>query len=159
MGGRVPERTPLVRVLLVDDDADFLLIWRLLLSHDARFGQAEEAGSGEEALRQLRSSARPDVVVSDLRMGAVSGFDVLDVVLRTLPGLPVVLTSGVDELRTEALGRGATAFFAKSDTTREDFAGSLWTIAQERRVALQHADHPVFPQLGPRPGSPCTSVG
>lgn len=121
------DTTPSVRVLLVDDDADFLVIWRLLLAQDDRFGPVDEAESGEDALSRLRSSVRPDAVVSDVRMGAVSGFDVLDVVRRTYPGTPVVLTSGTDGLSAEALGRGATAFFAKADTTSETFAERLWT--------------------------------
>ena len=69
--------------------------------------------------------------MSDVYMGAISGFDVLDFVQRALPGTPVVLTSTTDAVRDEALERGASAFLAKADTTAENFAESIWRAARD----------------------------
>lgn len=146
LGGRVPSTRP-ARVLLVDDDADFLVIWRLLLAHDGRFSAPTEARGGEEALRLLRSSGRPDLVLSDVRMGAVSGFDVLADVQEQHPGTPVVLTSSAEGTRLEALTRGASLFLAKSQTTMDLFPETIWRVLNADPANSRGENHSVPPTV------------
>lgn len=80
-----------VRVLIVDDDASLRLTLGLLLK--ARGFSVEQAASGEEALARLAAGGF-DAVVSDVRMGGVSGRDLACVAKRRWPGLKVVLMSG-----------------------------------------------------------------
>ncbi len=77
------------------------------------------ASSGLEAIERL-SLAPFDLMVLDLNMPDVSGFEVLEFVrgqdkLRALPIL-IVTTRGDDESRERVLRAGATAFLAKPFT-------------------------------------------
>jgi PAS domain S-box-containing protein len=83
-----------LRVLLVDDDAGVLagtrkLLWRL--GHGVVC-----ASSGEEALR-LFEPGQFDLVVTDLGMPGLSGWNVATQVMRLAPGTPVGLLTGWSE--------------------------------------------------------------
>jgi DNA-binding response OmpR family regulator len=76
-----------LRVLVVDDDPDVLLLCRLNLMSDGHL--VLEASSGSDAL-ELMYSERPDVVVLDIMMPRVDGLQVLrelreDARTKTLP--------------------------------------------------------------------------
>jgi signal transduction histidine kinase len=80
-------------VLLVEDDA---LIGEVVSSALAAAGfDVRLCPTADEALRRLRSGYRPDVVFSDIVMaGSLSGLELVDVLHRELPQLPVVLATG-----------------------------------------------------------------
>jgi DNA-binding NarL/FixJ family response regulator len=79
-----------------------------------------QASSGEEALAAVRAH-RPDVVLLDVRMGAMSGLDVLAEIRRSPERLPclMVTTFGEDEYVAEAIRLGADGFVLKSGDPRE----------------------------------------
>jgi DNA-binding response OmpR family regulator len=103
-----------MRVLVVDDDP---LVRNLLSAvlQDARF-DLDEAADGEEAL-SIAAARPPDVVVLDVMMPGVNGFEVC----RMLRGDPsfsdtriVMLTAKTSPAtRAEAFDAGADAFFTK----------------------------------------------
>lgn len=108
-GGR---RSPVV--LIVDDEADIRLLARVVLEgagYDVR-----EAASGAEALTVL---AEPgiDVVLLDLRMAPLDGFEVLERLQASqqVPGLPVVMLSAhADPASTRrALDLGCVGYLNK----------------------------------------------
>ncbi len=72
------------------------------------------AAGGKEALQRLRVEV-PDLVITDLRMEEVDGFDVLDGVHEVEPGLPVIVMTafGAIENAVEAIKRGAYHYLAK----------------------------------------------
>ncbi len=79
------------RVLLVDDDEALLLVTAAVLSNE---GYAiETARDGFEALAQMREIV-PDIVVSDLKMPNMSGFELLEVVRKRFPATGVIARSG-----------------------------------------------------------------
>jgi CheY-like chemotaxis protein len=80
-------------VLLVEDDA---LIAEVVSTALAAAGfDVRLCPTADEALRRLRSGYRPDVVFSDVVMaGSLSGLELVDVLHRELPQLPVVLATG-----------------------------------------------------------------
>jgi len=51
------------------------------------------AGDGFEGLAALKQSL-PDIIISDLRMPNMSGFEFLSVVRRRFPVIPVIVISG-----------------------------------------------------------------
>lgn len=80
-----------LRALLVDDEAE--LVSTLVERLGFRGVAAEDAQTGVEALEKLRS--RPfDVVVLDLKMPGMSGLEVLSVIKREFPRIPVILITG-----------------------------------------------------------------
>jgi DNA-binding response OmpR family regulator len=80
-----------IRLLLVDDDADFR---RATTTTLARRGFAvTEAESGEAALVALQTE-RPDVVVLDLKMPGMGGIEALRQIRETDAELPVIVLTG-----------------------------------------------------------------
>jgi DNA-binding response OmpR family regulator len=80
------------RVLVVDDDHDYVDILRVQL--ERRGFTVMTAGGGAEALERLQQQ-KPDVVLLDVMMPDVSGFDVLQRIRETpaTASLPVILIS------------------------------------------------------------------
>src|ERR1044071_1614802 len=99
------------RVLVVDDDETIRAIVRRLA--EIAGAEVTEAESGEDALRALYD-ARPDVVVLDIDLPGIDGWNVLER-MRQLNDLPVVmLSSHADELeKVRALQAGADDYVTK----------------------------------------------
>ena len=102
-------------ILVVDDSAEARSILAIALGtiHDAAIQVAESA---ETALDQLKQQA-VDVLVTDVRMGGMSGFELLNAARESgrWPVCGAVVISGETEpdLRHRALESGAAAFFTK----------------------------------------------
>lgn len=81
-----------VRILVIDDDLDLLALCRISLTHDGH--DVIEASSGAEGL-ELCSTCCPDVVLLDLMMPSLDGFDVLRRIREdeATHDLPVVIVS------------------------------------------------------------------
>jgi CheY-like chemotaxis protein len=79
------------RVLVVDDDPRVLALSEALLG--SRGYDIRTAGDGFEALAAMRK-ALPDLIISDLSMPKMSGFEFLSIVRRRFPQIPVIATSG-----------------------------------------------------------------
>lgn len=101
------------RVLVVDDDAS---IRRMIVAALKRDGYAFlEAANGREALDLMRSD-RPDVVVLDLMMPVLSGWDVLKERMKEkdLLRIPVIIVSANrDPEVATAIDKGICAFLPK----------------------------------------------
>ncbi len=100
------------RILVVDDDPLSLLYTARTLSQ-AGF-EAVLASSGDAAMRHLAAD-RFDVVLSDVIMPRMSGFELLEDVLIHFPGLPVILMTATkhDGMQEAALVCGAAGLFEK----------------------------------------------
>jgi CheY-like chemotaxis protein len=100
------------RVLVVDDEADFLATYeRLLRRQGYRVVVAMTRAAGVAAV----ASEHPDLVISDLRLSDGSGLDVVRAA-RSMPEPPsVIVITGYPSAGTRqaALAAGATAFLAK----------------------------------------------
>lgn len=83
------EGTEVGSVLIVDDEPDVRLVARVIL--EAAGYDVDEAASGEAALDALGDGALPDVLLLDVRMPGIDGWEVLrrvrdaDGMLRDLP--------------------------------------------------------------------------
>jgi len=106
------------RVLLVDDYERLLEAWRRLLEPTCDIVGATANGREVSA---LVPQLEPDVIVVDLSMPGVSGFDVCREVKQIRPQTVVVLVSADDNeaLRTAARRLGAAAFVSKASAGEE----------------------------------------
>lgn len=83
------------RVLIVDDDKEFVKLYSLVLRNSGY--EVSAAYSAAEALEALKA-ARPDVVVLDVMMEHFdSGFNVGRAVKKDHPDLPVILMTAISE--------------------------------------------------------------
>src|SRR5436190_15016234 len=100
------------KVLLVDDDRDLLQLIAMRLQAAGYAVTAVE--SGEAALAAL-AVARPQVVVTDLRMQGMDGMGLFEAVHRDSPSLPVVILTahGTIPEAVAATRRGVYSFLTK----------------------------------------------
>lgn len=77
-------------ILVVDDDATNLRTLGELLRPDYR---VRLGGSGEDALRIARSEPRPDLILLDVMMPAMDGYEVLRRLQAPAPAGPNVATA------------------------------------------------------------------
>ncbi|MBU4573083.1 MAG: response regulator, partial [Proteobacteria bacterium] len=111
----LPRVKPHARVLVVEDDADSALLFAALMESEGH--AAVKAASGEEALERLAADSDFDLVLLDLVLPGVGGWEVLEH-LKTdgkLRYVPVVVLSALDDKATtiKALELGAEDFLTK----------------------------------------------
>jgi PAS domain S-box-containing protein len=109
------------RVLLADDNADMRDYVRRIL--DAGGYAVETVARGDEALAAAKRAPHPDLVLSDVMMPGLDGFELV-AALRADPaldGLPIVLLSARagEEARVEGLSSGADDYLLKPFSARE----------------------------------------
>ena len=80
------------RVLLVEDDKDIGETTCTLLSQDGH--SVELALSAEVALALAMAGARYDIVLCDLRLPGMSGFELAERLRERMPGTPIWALSG-----------------------------------------------------------------
>jgi two-component system phosphate regulon response regulator PhoB len=102
------------RVLVVDDEPDVLLLCRLNLQQ--RGHEVLEASEGARAL-ELARDRRPDVIVLDLMLPGMTGYEILETLKEdeSTSGIPVlVLTAkSLRADRERSHGLGASDFLTK----------------------------------------------
>jgi CheY-like chemotaxis protein len=105
------------RILVVDDDERIRTVAHALL--EAQGYKVLCAADGFEGLSALKQSL-PDVIISDLRMPNMNGFEFLSVVRKRFPHIAVIAISGdfsgVDVPESVL----ADAFFEKGRYSQED---------------------------------------
>ena len=100
------------KILIVDDE---LIMRESLVGWLERDGhQVEKAASGEEALEMLKT-VNFNILVVDMKMGGMSGLDVLTHVKESDPDVAVVIITAFDALSTaiDAMKEGAYDYLRK----------------------------------------------
>ncbi|TPW20017.1 MAG: two-component system, OmpR family, alkaline phosphatase synthesis response regulator PhoP [Elusimicrobia bacterium] len=109
------------KVLLIDDDEDFTELNSALLLQDGF--SVTTARDGLEGVA-LAKALKPDIVVVDLLMPRMTGFDVCQQLRQELPTLKIIVLSGKSfPIDQRAAGRlGADRFLSKPSSPREVLA-------------------------------------
>lgn len=121
------------RVLLVDDHALVRAGLKALIAGFPGFEVVGEASDGREALMQARA-LEPDIVVMDIAMPGLNGFDAAARLRRSLPGCAILILSmhAVERYVIEAFQAGASGYVIK-DAAPEELELALVEIARGRR--------------------------
>lgn len=102
-------------IMIVDDSATMLMSLEGVLIRQG-FGIVK-ASSGEQALATLKGGSKPNLLITDLNMGAMDGIQLIREA-RRLPGfqfVPMLMltTESQQEKRLEAKAAGATGWLVK----------------------------------------------
>ena len=119
------------RVLLVDDEPILNEALTAILEENGFV--CRSAGDGFEALRLLRQTP-PDILISDLRMPNMSGFELLAIVRRRFPQIAVIVLSGEFIVNVEASGLLMNAFFRKGYYTPEQLIATMHELYSQSPI-------------------------
>ncbi len=124
---------PVRKILAVDDDPQVLRLLEIRLKSAGYDVNAVE--SAEKALTHL-SAARPDLVVTDLKMSGIDGMALFDAIHQTHPTLPVIILTahGTIPDAVAATKRGVFGYLTKP------FDGQVLLGEVERALALGGGD-------------------
>jgi DNA-binding response OmpR family regulator len=122
------------RVLIVDDDASMV---RYLSTYLARHNfDVNTVDSGEEAIRMFRVHD-PQLVLLDVGMGGMTGFETLERIKQIKPDVSVIMVSGQNnpELIFRASKLGADDYISKPFDPKELDARIAKVLGQQRVVS------------------------
>ena len=138
----------MAKILLVEDDNNLREIYEARLMAEGY--DIVSARDGEEALT-VAMKEKPDLIISDVMMPKISGFDMLDI-LRTTEEtkhvkiiMMTALSQAEDKARAEKLG--ADRYLVKSQVTLEDVA----KVAKEVLEGTSSETQTVAPAPEPQP--------
>jgi DNA-binding NarL/FixJ family response regulator len=129
--GGTPGGGPTVRVLLVDDQPALREAVTAVVARTAGFEVVGESGDGESAL-QLAEELDPDLVLLDVRMSPMDGFETAHRLHSQSAGRVIVLLTGSDVRRLEPLASvSPVAALVPKQKLNSALLRELW--AQHRR--------------------------
>ena len=134
------------RILVVDDEPAILETSALILRN--RGYEVRTAASGFGALAELRRSL-PDVIITDLRMPNMSGFELLSVVRRRFPHIPVIAISGEYD-NFAPLGVIADAFLSKASYKPQELFNKIADLLRDSPLRRHVAEPDRAPVWIPR---------
>ena len=122
----------MAKILLVEDDQSLREICGIRLTAEGY--EIVPAGDGEEALA-VAVRERPDLIISDVMMPKISGFDMLDI-LRSTPetkDIKVIMMTALssDDQRERGESLGADRFLVKSQVGIEDVVNAVHEVLDQ----------------------------
>ena len=156
-----------IRVLLVDDHAVVRTGYRLLLERAGDIELAGEAESGEQACRQYQD-LKPDVVVMDISLPGIGGFEAMRRIIGRDPRARVLVFSMHEDMVfvEQAVSAGARGYITKNsapavlvDAIRKIAAGEPYleaTLARQLAFGKLRDEDSPFSKLSTREFEICT---
>ena len=126
----------MTNILLVEDDQSLREIYGIRLTAEGY--EIASAGDGEAALA-LAVKERPDLIISDVMMPKISGFDMLDI-LRSTPetaNIKVIMMTALsaDDQKARGESLGADRFLVKSQVGIEDVVNAVHEVLNDANGA------------------------
>ena len=126
----------MTKILLVEDDQSLREIYGIRLTAEGY--EIASAGDGEAALA-LTVKERPDLIISDVMMPKISGFDMLDI-LRSTPetaNIKVIMMTALsaDDQKARGESLGADRFLVKSQVGIEDVVNAVHEVLNDTNGA------------------------
>jgi two-component system, NarL family, invasion response regulator UvrY len=125
-----------IRIILVDDHKLARESIGQLLGFDARFSVIKECDNGHDAILEARQ-LRPDIMLVDVNMDPINGFEVVKSVMETNPDTKIIGIS-VNNLMAYAnrmIELGARGFITKGTTLDEMTNAIIKVYEGERYVS------------------------
>ena len=153
----------MAKIMLVEDDNSLREIYSIRLVAEGY--EVVSAGDGEEALA-MAVQERPDLILSDVMMPKISGFDMLDI-LRSTPetkNIKVIMMTALssEDQRQRGENLGADRYLVKSQVGIEDVINAVHEVMGDR-AAPASPGNPVpgevpaaeaTPEVAPAPEAP-----
>ena len=121
------------KIMVVEDDASLREIYSIRITAEGY--DVVSAGDGEEALA-VAVREKPDLILSDVMMPKISGFDMLDI-LRSTPetaSIKVIMMTALsaEDQRQRGERLGANRYLVKSQVGIEDVINSIHEVLGDK---------------------------
>ena len=124
------------KVMVVEDDASLREIYSVRITAEGY--EVVSAGDGEEALA-VAVREKPDLILSDVMMPRISGFDMLDIIRSTpeTAKIKVIMMTALssDEQRQRGESLGANRYLVKSQVGIEDVINTIHEVLGDKSGA------------------------
>jgi DNA-binding NarL/FixJ family response regulator len=146
-----------IRVLVGDDQALVRAGFVVLLQSAPEIEVIGEAANGAEAVA-LAASARPDVVLMDVRMPVLDGIEATRMIAAHDPTVRVLIltTFDLDEYVYDGLRAGASGFLLK-DTPPNDLLAAVRVVAAGEALLAPSVTRRLIQEFAKRPTSRATA--
>jgi CheY-like chemotaxis protein len=149
----------MTKLLLVEDDNNLREIYGARLGAEGY--EIVSAKDGEEALA-LAVKERPDLIISDVMMPKISGFDMLDILRSTTEtkNVRVIMMTALSQKEDQERGArlGADRYLVKSQVTLEDVVKAVADVLSEPPKADIASAEPTQPAATPAAPAPEPAV-
>lgn len=147
------------KIMLVEDDQSLREIYSIRLVAEGY--EVISAGDGEEALA-LAVKERPNLIVSDVMMPKISGFDMLDI-LRSTPetkDIKVIMMTALssEDQRQRGESLGADRYLVKSQVGIEDVVNAIHEVLGDKAAAPAEPAVPAAPVAEAAPAAAAAPV-
>jgi len=136
-----------VSIMIVDDHTLIRETWSFLLGKNENFDVVAECGDGERAI-ELARDKRPDVVLLDINMAPMSGFDVLKMIRKYSPGSKIIGVSMHSQpaYAKKMLRLGAKGYVTKN-SPRQEMLEAISEVSNNRVFICQEVKNILSDQL------------
>lgn len=122
----------MAKILLVEDDTNLSEIYQARMEAE---GYTVVSASDGEAALAVAAKEKPDLIISDVMMPKISGFEMLDILRNTagLKNTPVIMLTALGQAddKTRADQLGADRYLVKSQVTLEDIVNAAHALLSD----------------------------
>jgi DNA-binding NarL/FixJ family response regulator len=133
--------------MIVDDHTLIRETWSFLLGKNENFDVVAECGDGERAI-ELARDKRPDVVLLDINMAPMSGFDVLKMIRKYSPGSKIIGVSMHSQpaYAKKMLRLGAKGYVTKN-SPRQEMLEAIAEVSKNQVYVCQEVKNILSEQM------------
>ena len=131
-----------ITVMIVDDHTLIRETWSFLLGRNENYEVVAEVGDGQRAI-DLARDKRPNIVLLDINMAPLNGFDVLKMIRKLSPGSKVIAVSMHSQpaYAKKMLRLGAKGYVTKNsprqemlDAINEVYSGNMYICQEVKNI-------------------------
>jgi two-component system, NarL family, invasion response regulator UvrY len=138
---------PKITVMIVDDHTLIRETWSFLLGRNENFEVIAEVGDGQKAIDIARDK-RPNIILLDINMAPLNGFDVLKMVRKQSPGSKVIAVSMHSQpaYAKKMLRLGARGYVTKN-SPRQEMLDAIMEVSQGSTYICQEVKNILSDQM------------
>lgn len=131
-----------ITIMIVDDHTLIRETWSFLLSRNESFEVIAEVGDGQQAI-ELARDKRPNIILLDINMAPLNGFDILKMIRKLSPGSKVIAVSmhSQPSYAKKMLRLGARGYVTKNsprqemlDAINEVYSGQIYICQEVKNI-------------------------
>ncbi len=136
-----------VSIMIVDDHTLIRETWSFLLGKNENFEVVAECGDGERAI-ELARDKRPDVVLLDINMAPMSGFDILKMIRKYSPASKIIGVSMHSQpaYAKKMLRLGAKGYVTKN-SPRNEMMEAITEVSKNNTYVCQEVKNILSEQM------------